>query len=246
MAGKIKPIEQQRQPSVAVEVTKNLLGFLLSGDIKPGDRLPPERKLAEALGVGRTVLREGLKSLTVLGLVEGRQGDGNYLKATESEFLPRAIEWGMLLGAKVTNDLIESRQVLELSIVRLAAERITDKEIRKLDELMDKMRDADDAAKFARADVAFHLVIVKAARNETLLQIMNNMLSLLKVWTRRVLAEEVDFDELIDQHSGIVEALRAHDQDRAVSAMQAHLESVLSKLQQTVSSTGGNIGGQAN
>lgn len=235
MPEKIRRIEQQRQPPIAVEVTRNLLDFLLSGEIKPGERLPPERQLAEALGVGRTVLREGLKSLTVLGLIEGRQGDGNYLKSTESEFLPRAIEWGMLLGAKVTDDLIESRQVLETAISRLAAQRITDSEIAALESLVDDMRNARDTAGLAAADVAFHQAIVASTRNETLQQIMRNMLSLLKVWTKRVLGEEPGSEEIVTQHMAILEALRARDPDRAEAAMRQHLDSVLSKLQHTIS-----------
>src|SRR5687767_8674020 len=92
--------------SVSMEVARRLLDYLLAGEMKTGMRLPPERKLAEALGVGRTVVREALKSLTLLGLIEVRQGDGNYVRATESSLLPQAIEWGLLLGAKRTRDLV--------------------------------------------------------------------------------------------------------------------------------------------
>ena len=78
--------------------------------------MPSERKLAEALGVGRSIVRQALKSLTVLGLLDVRQGDGTYLRRTDSPFLPVAIEWGLLLGVKRATDLVEARHYLEVVI----------------------------------------------------------------------------------------------------------------------------------
>ena len=99
----LTPIEQ-RQDTVPIQIARKLLEYLLKGNLRPGDRLPSERKLAEALGVGRSAVREALKSLTLLGLVAVRQGHGSFLKSTESDLLPQAIEWGLLLGVKKTRD----------------------------------------------------------------------------------------------------------------------------------------------
>ena len=120
-----------REPLTS-EITRRLLDYLLSGTIEPGDRMPSERKLAEALGVGRSIVRQAIKSLTVLGLIDVRQGDGTYLRRTDSPFLPVAIEWGLLLGVKRVTDLVEARHYLEVVIAGLAAERRGEAELSEM------------------------------------------------------------------------------------------------------------------
>src|SRR5262245_1397881 len=94
-----------REPA-NVELTRQLVNYLSSGDLQPGQKLPGERALSEALGVGRAALREALKSLILLGLLEQRQGDGTYLTRSPSDLLPKVIEWGLLLGTHEIRDLI--------------------------------------------------------------------------------------------------------------------------------------------
>src|SRR5277367_1929136 len=90
-------LERQREP-LSNEVAQVLLDHLVSGRYEPGQRLPSERALADTLGVGRHVVREALKSLTLLGLVVVRQGDGTYLQSNQSDLLMGSFEWGLLLG----------------------------------------------------------------------------------------------------------------------------------------------------
>jgi GntR family transcriptional repressor for pyruvate dehydrogenase complex len=90
----LEPLDRSTQEGTSIEISRQLLDYLLSGRVQPGARLPPERKLAEALGVGRSVVREALKSLTLLGLLEVRLGDGTYVKRSDAEILPQSIEWG--------------------------------------------------------------------------------------------------------------------------------------------------------
>jgi GntR family transcriptional repressor for pyruvate dehydrogenase complex len=91
-------IDLSSRETLTMEVARRLLDYFLSGEVEPGERIPSERRLAESLGVGRSLVREALKSLHLLGLLEVRQGDGTYLKRTDSELLPQVIEWGLLLG----------------------------------------------------------------------------------------------------------------------------------------------------
>jgi GntR family transcriptional regulator, transcriptional repressor for pyruvate dehydrogenase complex len=230
----IAAIDRASRDPVALEVTRRLLDYLLAGGVEPGGRLPPERKLADAFGVGRTVLREALKSLSVLGLVEVRQGDGNYLRSTETEILPKVIEWGLLLGTKTTHDLVEARTIMEKSIVALAAQRIDAAGLADLERLLGEMERANEPTAFLAADVAFHRRIVAATENETLAQIMNNMLSLLRVWISRVMEVEKHYDQIVTQHRAILEALARHDSAAATEAMEAHLGDVFKRLERTI------------
>lgn len=227
--GGLTPIEK-RTDTVPIQIARKLLEYLLKGSLRPGDRLPSERKLAEALGVGRSVVREALKSLTLLGLVAVRQGDGSFLKSTESDLLPQAIEWGLLLGAKRTRDLVEARCYLEVTVAGLAAERRDDAAMADLKRHLERMQQATGADAFVAGDVAFHLRLAEAANNETLLQIMVSIRSLLQVWITRVMYNETDFAISYNEHARIYDAILARDVPGARKAMDEHVMAASHRL----------------
>jgi GntR family transcriptional repressor for pyruvate dehydrogenase complex len=235
MAGQLEPVDLSTRQSLSTEISRKLLDYLLAGHVAPGERLPPERKLAEALGVGRGVVREALKSLTLLGLIEVRQGDGTYLKRTDSELLPQAIEWGLLLGTPRILDLVEARRHLEIIVAGLAAERRDDHALDDLRKLLGEMRAAmGDADRFVAADVAFHLRVAEAAGNDTLYQIMLSIRSLLQVWISRVMHAASDYHPSLDDHLPILEAIEVGDPEAARAAVAAHLERATDRLTATL------------
>lgn len=235
----LTPIEVRRE-SVTTEVARKLLDYLLAGGFQPGQRLPGERQLAEALGVGRSVVREALKSLTLLGLVEVRQGSGTYIKSAESQLLPQVVEWGLLLGAKRTRDLVEARRHLEVIVAGLAAQRRDEATLEDLEAQLGHMRAAkDDPDAFVAADVTFHLRIAYAAGNETLYQVMASVRALLQVWISRVMrGPDARFAETAREHELVYEAIRDQDEAAARATMEAHMESAYSRLGSTLGDDG--------
>jgi GntR family transcriptional repressor for pyruvate dehydrogenase complex len=235
MTGVLEPLDTSRRESISTEISRKILDYLLAGHVRPGERLPPERKLAEALGVGRGVVREALKSLTLLGLLEVRQGDGTYVKRTDSELLPQAIEWGLLLGTPRILDLIEARRYLEEIIGGLAAARRDEAALADLRSLLEEMRSAiGDPDRFVAADVAFHLRVAQAAGNETLYQIMLNIRSLLQVWIARVMHAASDYRPSLEDHVPILEAIEAGDVRGARAAVTAHMLRATERLETTL------------
>ncbi len=231
----LEPVDLARRETISTEITRRLLAYLLAGDVQPGEKIPSERKLAEALGVGRSVVREALKSLTLLGLVDVRQGDGTYLRRADSEILPRSIEWGLLLGQKRTLDLVEARRYLEVVVAGLAAERRDDGDLEALRGYLREMEaSAGDPDEFVAADVAFHLTVARASRNETLDRIMSSVRSLLHVWISRVMHSSGSFQPSVDEHAAVLAALEVGDADAARAAMQAHMDSAYERLASTL------------
>jgi DNA-binding FadR family transcriptional regulator/uncharacterized protein YgbK (DUF1537 family) len=224
----LQPIEQR--PLVA-EITRRLLDYLLSGELKPGSRLPSERQLSEALGMGRSTLRESLKALTLLGLLEVRQGDGTYLRRADSALLPRVIEWGLLLGEKRTMDLVEARLKIEVAIAELAAQRRDSFAVEELRQLLERMGAAgDDYQAFVDADVAFHLKLAEIARNSVLRDILSSIQALLRAWIIRVIESAGDTEFSYREHLAIFEAVERGDPAWAAAAMQAHMDSARTRL----------------
>ncbi len=230
-----RPIEQQ---SLVTELTRQLMDYLLSGALKPGDRLPSERQLSGALGMGRSTLREALKALTVLGLLDVRQGDGTYLKKADSALLPRVIEWGLLLGEQRTLDLVEARQKIEVAIAELAAERRTPDDIEELRGLLSRMERAQaDPQEFADADVAFHLKLAAIAHNSVLRDILSSIQALLRAWIIRVIEAAGPDDTSYQEHVPIFQAIESGDTRAAGDAMHAHMDAAGARLMRTLSRT---------
>ncbi|WP_308635092.1 FadR/GntR family transcriptional regulator [Paenibacillus silvisoli] len=230
-----EPIERK---TMVMEITDRLLSYLLSGKIRPGAKLPAERQLSEAIGVGRSSLREALKALTVLGLLEVRHGDGTYLKRADSELLPRVIEWGLLLGEKRTMDLIEARQTIEVSVAKLAAARRDEGQLAELKEIVDRLDTTGNTNSvfeaYTESDIAFHMKLAEIAGNTVLRDMLTSIRSLLRVWIKSVVASEGSTQFSYEEHLAVYRAIEQGDPDAAARAMDAHMDSASSRLKQLI------------
>lgn len=237
MTAPLPKVEPIRREPLAAEVARRLVDYLLSGGVAPGARIPSERQLAEAFGVGRSAVREAIAALTLIGLIEVRHGDGTYLKRPESPLLPRVVEWGLLLGEQRTVDLVEARQKIEVDIAGLAAQRRTEEDLAELTRHLRRMeweaREGGDPTAFVEADVAFHLRLAEAARNSALRDVLSSIQALLRAWIGRVIAEgnrELSYTD----HVPILDAVCARDAPVAEAAMDAHMQSAARRLQETL------------
>jgi GntR family transcriptional repressor for pyruvate dehydrogenase complex len=216
-------------------VAKRLLDLFTSGDIVPGTRLPPERQLAASLGTGRSAVREALAALEILGLVDVRPGSGTYLRGTASELLPETLRWGVLINASQTSELIAVRGELEVMAARLATPNLDDGDLALLDGLVQSMRDhLGDSSRFIEADLKFHLLIARLAGNQVLLDLLQSVRSLLRVWVERGLRDPQDARTAIEEHAAIATALRSRDAEAVEAAMRRHMTSAAGRLEQTL------------
>jgi GntR family transcriptional repressor for pyruvate dehydrogenase complex len=229
----IDPIK--REP-VATQVARKLVEYLLSGAIEPGERMPSERQLAEAFGVGRSAMREAIKALSLIGLVEVRQGDGTYLRKADSALLPDVIEWGLLLGERRTMDLVEARQEIEIILAGLAARRRTEQDIEDLTRILGRMEQATAVATFVEADVQFHMRLADASGNLVLRDIHSSVQALLRAWISRVLASGESQLPSYLEHVPILAGVAAGDFEAAQRAMASHMSSAAGRLLATLNS----------
>jgi GntR family transcriptional regulator, transcriptional repressor for pyruvate dehydrogenase complex len=220
-------------------VATGLLDLFTSGEIAPGTRLPPERKLAESLQVGRSAVREALAALELLGVVDVRPGSGTYLRGGASELLEQSLSWGVLLGDRHADELLEVRGALEIYAARLAADRMPEAEIAALGADLDRMRAAgDDLAAFVRADLAYHQRLASSTGNSVLLDLLRIIRSLLRVWADRAVDSAEEARLALEEHAAVHAAIVARDPDAAASAMSAHMESASRRLAAVVGGRG--------
>ncbi len=223
--------------SAGVELTHELMRFLTSGAFKPHHRLPGERALAEHMGVGRTVIREAIRSLVLLGLLEVRQGDGTYLRGGSSELLPRVIEWGLLLGDHTIDSLAEARRYIEVDLAGLAARNHTEADLGRIQQwfwFMEGAAESGDVPKFVDADTEFHLAIATAARNSVLAGVLTNIRSLMRVWTERVVTAHVRLADSLEVHRPIREAIESGDEQASRAAMAEHMDQAIINLRRAL------------
>jgi GntR family transcriptional regulator, transcriptional repressor for pyruvate dehydrogenase complex len=154
------------------EIARLLTAYVTTGDLRPGARIPSERRLAEELGVGRTVVREALKSLALVGLIESRHGDGTYVADSTPESFSRAVEWRLVAWGGERGDVAEAIAVLEGDLAALAAERRTDTDLVELMLNLGAERDAITAAERNDAHITFRATTAVAAGNVTLASVL--------------------------------------------------------------------------
>lgn len=210
--------------SAVSAVATRLLDLFTSGSIEPGTRLPPERQLSQTLQVGRSAVREALAALEILGVVDVRAGSGTYLRGSVSELLPQSLRWGILIGARDTRELIEVRGALEIYAARLAAERLDDESVEVLRGHLARMREhRSDSRAFVEADLQFHHELASATGNAVLLDLLQVIRSLLRVWADRAVADADEIAAALDEHTAVYEAIADRDPHRAASAMADHM-----------------------
>ena len=213
---------QAPRRKLAETVAQQLLGAVR--DLAPGTRIPSEKDLMQQLGVGRSTVREALNGLSLLGVVEIRHGQGAFVTAEHAPIEAPAT-LALALAKGVTRDLLEARQVVEVAIVRLAAHRRTESELRELEALLDTH---GRALKQHRSPIKpasqFHVLLADAAHNEVLAGVFHSFLKMMVDRGPRLYENVAGFNEWeLAEHQLLLSAVRAGDAELAAVRMHEHL-----------------------
>jgi GntR family transcriptional regulator, transcriptional repressor for pyruvate dehydrogenase complex len=217
--------------TLTADICRKLVSHLLRGDWIEGERIPPERELCQRLGVGRASLREALKALEIMGMIETRLGEGTFV-CGRSEFFSRPLLWAITGSAKSdAHELVEARELLECETARLAAERATTEDLQAIRKHLDEMEKAiDDPSTFLEADLNFHLKVAQAAHNRILANALSLIRNLMRQWIGQALPKEGVAATALNHHNKIYTAVSKRNANAARNAMQAHLEAMASVL----------------
>jgi GntR family transcriptional regulator, transcriptional repressor for pyruvate dehydrogenase complex len=213
------------------EIAEQIQQMISGGQLKPGDKLLSERILADKLQVSRVSVREAIRSMEMLGFIEIRQGEGTFIRDTNADDVIRplamflAVERGSLL------DMFEVRRIFETATAALAAERATDEEVEQIGMLLEKMNDRikhGDSEKGEAYDGAYHYAVAEATHNNLLIKLLRTVH---EEWSKAVSAgsQQLLLDsasnaqKIIDQHTRVFEAIKAHDPATASQAMLEHV-----------------------
>lgn len=228
--------KQMLEPPKKTRLYENIIDQLLSlikdGTLKPGDKLPTERKLAEDLGVSRTAIREALRSLEVIGYIHSKVGGGTYIDEITLENVMSPFSVVLSQNKKLIIELIDVRMLLETEITRLATKRITLSKLKKIQKALDDMcEEINNGTNGLTADNSFHNALSAASENEALkliLDMCGNLLSQTREATLNIPGQP---ERTLEEHKAIFEAIRKGDSDLAAFRMQQHLNNAKNNLE---------------
>ena len=229
-------LEPIRPKKISEEIVEQIKALIAKGELKPGDRIPSERDLATMLGVSRPSVREAIMVLEAMGFVESRQGGGTFVRAlTETSItdpLARLVE---RKDPKLLRSLVEVRMGLESWSAYLAAQRAEDGEVAEMRRLYEVMEtQAQRGVWDAEVDADFHYAITAASHNSLQMHVLDSIHTLFHTTIQVALTEfyrqRSHVEKLLTQHREILEAIAAHDPERARQQMMIHLAMVEEKM----------------
>ena len=216
-----------RKTKVYAEVAAQIQRLITEGRVKPGDKLPPERELAEIFGVSRSSVRDAIRVLEMQGLVEPRHGDGTLIREVPVDRLVRPLADALSAGKDTLADLFDMRKMLEPPLARAAAFRATDDDVRTLAQIVAHQTARLEAGEMTlEDDNAFHYVIATAAKNQVVLRTMDVLMDLLRDSRARSLQGPGRAEKSLEGHRRILDAIRRRDPEAAAAQMRQHIEEI--------------------
>lgn len=213
-------------------VTDQIVGLIRNNKLKPGDRLPSERELAEELSISRGSLREAFRVLESRGLIKSNQGGGRFVRGIHKDDLINTGNVVFNLEKSSILELIEAREIFEVKIVELAAQRATYEDMKAIENFFVQLKEGGEsnsetsAAEKTESDTEFHIAIAKASHNFVFVNIMRLHFDLLKDTREKTWKVHGRRKEQINEHWLIFEAIKEKNSEKAAKAMLNHLRNI--------------------
>jgi GntR family transcriptional regulator, transcriptional repressor for pyruvate dehydrogenase complex len=224
---KIRPINKI---SISEEIAQQIMDLISNGDLKPGQRLPSERELCKNFGAGRSSLREALRCLSIMGVINARVGEGTSVALNGDKFLGKVVEWRLITEKHEIENLLEVRMALEGVAASKVAALGRKEDVTALGELIKKMEAATgDAKRFATLDLQFHVMIAQISDNSLLYDLITMIRGQLVRGLSTVLLLPDALALSMKEHTAVYKAIERGNPEGARKAMQSHLQAALER-----------------
>ena len=228
----MQPLKKLERPLFYRVVQDSLKNYILENNLKPGDPLPAETELARQLGISRNSLRESAKALESVGILETRQGSGLFVKEFSFEPLLENMSYGLLFDLRQLAELLQVRKILENNLLGDAIQKMTDAQIKKLRDLLEKMRvRAEKGEAFPEEDRQFHRILFENQDNQILLKLLDVFWLAFHKATNRADLRNTNPLSTYEDHLGILEAIVRKDVEQARKALEQHYSAIESRLE---------------
>lgn len=238
MSDRFQPVVTENT-SRSERIVAQIKSLIAEGKLKHGDKLPPERELAEIMNVSRTSVREAIKTLAAMGLVVIRKGHGVFVEEANLESVINRVGDALIIKKDEIDQLFEIRKVLETQAAQWAAERATEEEILYINKLVSEAKEACEHPELkteviTNHDRAFHIAVIEASHNNVLAMVNAGLLEALTRLRERTMMVPGRVAQSVLDHQEIVKAIIARDGPRASKAMYDHIESVERSIKSSI------------
>ena len=195
--------------------------------LKKGDKIESDRVLATKLGVGRSAVREALKVLDVLGMIDIRPGQGTYISGNEANFFVIPLSWSLFMNGNQTESILEVRDLLEVKAAYLAADCVDDRALNRLYDVSHKIHQAyveQNYKKFLDADLEFHSSIAECSGNTVIYSMLQTISNLMRHVSETGMIDGRQLQEIYEEHQRIYGLILAKDGEGAAEAMEEHMK----------------------
>jgi GntR family transcriptional repressor for pyruvate dehydrogenase complex len=223
----LQPMSTQ---SVVERIVERITNAIIQGELKAGDKIPTELELSESIGVGRNSVREAIKILVSLGILQIRRAEGTFVCDHFNDRMLDPLIYGLILEKDASKEIIELRRTFETGILELAVRRATAEHVICLEEELDRLKTtirnpAVMAEHVLEIDMAFHRILVRILGNN-LIDRVSNMIERLTIPSRRRTINQIlasgNGQRMIDLHAELVDLVRQHDTAGITGAMERH------------------------
>ncbi|MGQ9473234.1 MAG: FadR/GntR family transcriptional regulator, partial [Candidatus Caldatribacteriaceae bacterium] len=217
-----------------IAVQEAIKRYILENKLKPGDRLPTEQELTELLGVSRTSLREALKSLQALGIIEIKPGEGTIVRAFNFDPILKSLLYNLIFESTELFEILQVREALELHFLKQTIERITPEELLSLEKILLNMKEkAQKGQLFDEEDAAFHRLLFVPVKNSLLLSLLDIFWEVLHRLREPI---EVERDPLgsFERHRKLFNAVKGRDIEKACSFLVDHFLSIRKRVEKAM------------
>ena len=219
-----------RGPALYKSVRDYIKQYILDHNLRPGDALPPEGKLVEDLGVGRSSVREAVKSLQSVGIVDVRQGDGLYVRELNFDPMLEAFIFGMQFDPNTLAELLQIRTWLESAVIGDAVEHLDEQDILKLEAILAEWENRVRAGEeYSDLDEAFHQIIYGVLQNQTMMKLFSAFWVSFTSLDSRI-TRDTDPQEVLRFHHAILDAIRARDRNQTRQQLLIHFNHVRQRI----------------
>lgn len=223
--------EQTKLINKVLERVKNQI---IRGELKEGEKLPPQDKWAKAMGVSRGTLREALNQLVLMGIIEMKQGNGTYVKSITPSSFMESLSPALLMDKSSVSELLDARLCIEGAVAFWAAKKASRNDLEELKKTLNQMRQAlhaNNTEEFIKKDVEFHLLIAKSSKNQVLMRVVQTIREVLYQFIADyfTLMPET-MKNAINYHNRILKAIERHRPDKAKNEMESHITSLIRRL----------------
>ncbi|HYS80574.1 MAG TPA: FadR/GntR family transcriptional regulator [Anaeromyxobacteraceae bacterium] len=216
-----------RKKRLFEDLARQIQKLIVDGVLKPGDRLPPERQLAELFGVSRNSVRDAIRVLELTGMVIARQGEGNVVADVSTDTLVAPIAMLLLRKRTLVAELLDVRKMLEPALAARAAVHASTDQIARLESILQRQHDkAARGQPAVEEDSEFHYTIALAAKNSVVLKLLDVLMDLLRETRARSLQVDGRRERSLAGHRRVLEAIKRRDPAAAERAVRQHLEEI--------------------